>query len=539
MGMQDKIFNLLHEPWIMVLNQKGGPEELSLLSVLERAHELRCLAGELPTQDVAILRLLLVTLYATFTRANAEGERKPIGNAVEAIERWKELWRLKRLPMAPLKKRLCHYEDRFFLFHPERPFYQVAGLDCGTRYTAAKLLGDLSESGNKVRLFPVRTGDAKYAITFAEAARWLIYLNAFDDTSSKPSVRGQKMASPGAGWLGKLGIIYARGINLFETLLLNFILLNDNNEPWDNGYAAWELEEPRGEERTEVVLPSDWFSLLSLQSRRLLLQREGDSVVGYRLLGGDFFPKENAFTEQMTLWRKDKKEDLYNPKRHDISKQLWRDFSALLAEGEGLKKPGIVHWLSILKDKDLINRTVTLQTAGVKYGDKDFFVTDIIQDSLTINANLISQLGQSWVIRISGLLSMTESCVFQTAILAADLAKATGDSDSLQRRAGAGTMSMAKAEAYYRMDEPFRKWLVDIDPLKTDITKADREWKGIVKGILLQLGQEMAAQAGEKAVIGRWVEEKRGSRRERNLYTAPGALIKFRRNIARIIEKGG
>ena len=53
-------------------------------------------------------------------------------------------------------------------------------------------------------------------------------------------------------------------------------------------------------------------------------------------------------------------------------------------------------------------------------------------------------------------------------------------------------MSMAKAEAYYRMDEPFRKWLVDIDPLKTDITKADREWKGIVKGILLQLGQELS-----------------------------------------------
>lgn len=537
--MTGKVFNLLYEPWIMVLNQKGESEELSLLAVLGQAHELHCLAGELPTQDVAILRLLLAALYTTFTRADLSGERKPLENAAEALERWKELWELKHLPMAPIRKRLCYYEDRFYLFHPERPFYQVAGLKRGTQYSAAKLLGNLSESGNKVRLFPVRTGNAKHSVSFAEASRWLLYLNAFDDTSSKPSVRGQKMPSPGAGWLGKLGIIYARGRNLFETLLLNFVLLDDNNEPWCDGNAVWELEEPKEKERSEIALPADWFSVLTLQSRRLLLQREGNSVIGYRLLGGDFFSKENAFTEQMTLWRKDKKKDLHNPRRHDVTKQLWRDFPALLVEGENFRKPGIIRWLSLLRDKNLINRMVTLQTTGVKYGDKDFFVTDIFQDSLTINSNIISQLGQGWVIRITALLSLTDNCVFQLSILAADLAKAAGDSDSTGRRAGAGSMAVAKAEAYYRMDEPFRKWLAGIDPSQTDMAAEEQEWKEILKNLLLQLGQEMADQAGDKAVIGRWVDEKRGSRSERNLYTAPGALIKFRRNLGRTIKKGG
>lgn len=535
--MEDKAFNLLYEPWIQVLDLSGKTEEMSLLSVLERAHELRCLAGELPTQDVAVLRLLLATLYATFTRADAQGNRKIIADAPEALNRWQSLWELKHFPIEPIKTRLCHYEDRFYLFHPERPFYQVAGLDRGTDYSAAKLLGNLSESGNKVRLFPVRTGTAKQSLSYAEAARWLLYLNAFDDTSSKPSVRGQGMPSPGAGWLGKLGMIFANGFNLFETLMLNFVLLNDNGEPWPNGQALWEIDAPRTDERVEIVLPQDWLTILTLQSRRLLLKREGNNVLGYRLLGGDFFPKENAFTEQMTLWRKDAKQDVYNPKRHDPSRQLWRDFSAFLAEGESFRKPGIVRWLSILKDQGHLDRIVTLQIASVKYGDKDFFVTDVFQDSLAINANMISRLGQEWVTRIIGLFTMTEDCVKQLSFLAADLAKASGDSDSSHQKAGEGIGSAAKAEAYFRLDMPFRKWLADIDPAQTDIEKAEQDFKNIVRQTLLRLGEEMTHQAGEKAITGRWVEDRNGS--QPRLYTAPGAFIKFRSKILQIIEKGG
>jgi len=535
--MQEKAFNLLHEQWILVLNLEGETEEVSLLTVLERAHEFRGLAGELPTQDVAILRLLLATLYATFTRADVQGNRKPIENASEALERWQSLWELKRFPLEPIKTRLCHYEEHFFLFHPERPFYQVAGLNQGTDYTAAKLLGNLSESGNKVRLFPVRTGDAKRSISYAEAARWLLYLNAFDDTSSKPSTRGQKMPSPGAGWLGKLGLIYANGANLFETLVLNFVLLNDNDEPWSSGNAAWEIDEPRTEERVEIVIPQEQLTLLTLQSRRLLLQREGGNVVGYRLLGGDFFPKENAFTEQMTLWRKDAKKDVYLPKRHDPSKQLWRDFPSFLADGDDFRKPGIVRWLSRQKERGRISSMVTLQIASVKYGDKDFFVTDAFQDSLTINANILSHLGKGWSAQITRLLSITEDCIKQLFFLAADLAKASGDSDSSHHKAGEGISSAAKAEAYFRLDMPFRKWLADLDPAQSDIAKAEQDWKDTVQRVLLQLGEDMTHQSGEKGIVGRWVKSKDDSKGK--LYTAPGALVKFRSNIKRLIVKGG
>ena len=183
--------------------------------------------------------------------------------------------------------------------------------------------------------------------------------------------------------------------------MLNFVLLNDNHEPLKCGQAIWECDEPRTGERTEIALPQEWLAMLCLQSRRLVLQRDGNMVTGYRLLGGDFFAKENAFTEQMTLWRKEKKTDDYSPKRHNVSRQIWRDFSALLAEGEGSRKPGIVRWLSMLKDQELIDqRTVTFQTAGFNMVIK-IFVTDIFQDSLTINFNMISRLGQGWVTKIA------------------------------------------------------------------------------------------------------------------------------------------
>lgn len=56
------VFSLLDEPWVKVRTLSGAVQELGLLDLFEQAHELRGLAGELPTQDVAVLRLLEAVL---------------------------------------------------------------------------------------------------------------------------------------------------------------------------------------------------------------------------------------------------------------------------------------------------------------------------------------------------------------------------------------------------------------------------------------------------------------------------------------------
>lgn len=102
---------------------------------------------------------------------------------------------------------------------------------------------------------------------------------------------------------GQIGFIQAQGDNLYETLMLNLTLLRDSRECWGESKPCWELEAPKSAERTEICCPDNPAQLLTLQSRRLLLHRTGENVDGFCLLGGDFFPRENVFAEQMTIWR--------------------------------------------------------------------------------------------------------------------------------------------------------------------------------------------------------------------------------------------
>ena len=85
-------FNLLDEKWILVRKSDCTTDELSLTDALLRSHEYTALSGELPTQDVSILRLLLAVLHTVFSRYTPEGEYKPVSSANEAMSRWKTLW---------------------------------------------------------------------------------------------------------------------------------------------------------------------------------------------------------------------------------------------------------------------------------------------------------------------------------------------------------------------------------------------------------------------------------------------------------------
>ena len=53
----------------------------------------------------------------------------------------------------------------------------MAGLTYGTEYGASKLNGEISESGNKTRIFSAYSGEQKSHLTYAQAARWLFDFN--------------------------------------------------------------------------------------------------------------------------------------------------------------------------------------------------------------------------------------------------------------------------------------------------------------------------------------------------------------------------
>lgn len=60
--METMEFNLLREPWVRVRTQDCTVQEVSLTDALLHAHAYVDLAGEMPTQDTAMLRLQLAVL---------------------------------------------------------------------------------------------------------------------------------------------------------------------------------------------------------------------------------------------------------------------------------------------------------------------------------------------------------------------------------------------------------------------------------------------------------------------------------------------
>ena len=505
-------FNLLDEPWIRVRDAACRVQEVSLADALLRAQEFTDLAGEMPTQDAAVLRLLLAVLQSVFCRVDAAGESAPLwdeDDADAAVERWEELWSLGRIPEAPVRRYLARWHDRFWLFHPERPFYQVPEAEVGTEYAAAKLNGEIAESGNKLRLFSAYAGAGKAELRYAQAARWLLYVNGYDDTSAKP--KGKNLPSPGAGWLGKIGLIYATGANLFETLLLNLVLAREDGRPWGEPRPCWELDAPRSRERTEIAPPDNQAELLTLQSRRLLLHRSGDKVTGYSLLGGDFFGRENAFFEQRTVWRRRAETKnapaAFLPKRHDPAQQFWREFPSVFVKQKEVQVPGIVSWLGKLQEEDerLGKRMLHFRIVGVEYGDKDFFVTDAFQDGLSFHASLLEELGRSWRAWITEEIAHCEQLAQAVGSLAYDLSLASGDKPTPAAKTAAAKAQRAREQFYFQIDQPFRQWLYEIEPEwgREKTQEHIASWRSQALRIARTLGQRLVDRAGDAAFVGR------------------------------------
>ncbi len=515
--MSEKEFNLLDEPWIRVMTLNGETEEQSLLHVLCYAQEYKRLAGELPAQDFAVMRLLLAVVQTVIYRYDEDDEESLLDEPQEAVKRWRRIWKGGCLPSDLISEYLTEWHERFWLFHPERPFYQVTEAANGTEASAAKLNGEISESNNKIRLFANRNEAGKNKLTFSEAARWLLYLNGYDDTSAKPKKKG--LLSPGAGWLGKMGIVFAEGENLFETLMLNTVLLETQNcqECWEEALPTWELEKCRNTEREEISIPNNQAELLTLQSRRILLKRTDNNVDGYNLLGGDFFQKDGSINEQMTFWRVTEERNktlVVSPRRNNPNKQMWRDFANLVIGEKDGYRPGIVKWVEFLKRKNCIDnkKLICFRTASVQYGDKDFFVTDVFGDNISFSLDILTEFGLNWVRLINDEIGLCDKAAYFIKCFEDDLQKAAGNTSGKYS-------GNAVEQYYYLIDQPFRKWLLAIEPNISDREQEISKWRKQALKIATDLGKKMLQQAGEKAFVGR--------KEEGEYYSSASAHNKF------------
>jgi CRISPR system Cascade subunit CasA len=249
-----------------------------------------------------------------------------------------------------------------------------------------------------------------------------------------------------------------------------------------------------------------------------LLTRTGDAVDGYKLLGGDFFEEEDVLIEQMTLWQRDAKTEIFKPKCHNPARHIWRDFSALIVRGDAQRIPGIVNWSEKLINKGILgNIPLRFSAAGVKYKDKNpSAVEDVFYDSVSINSSLLSSIGSEWQTRIVKNLTRTDDAVRVFGKLASDLALAKGADN--EKNNISNIRGIAREKAYGALDIPFRQWLASISG-NEDMDATMIKWRQTVANILNRLADEILNDVSDSAFVGR------------NGHSASGAEISFRRNL--------
>lgn len=511
----EKEFNLLYKPWILAKNQQNELKEYSILDIFKYAHEIKQLDGEIPTQDISIMRLLLAIMHGAFITDNVEDRE-------DAKNIWQEIWESKQFPYDIIEDYLVGYQERFWLFHPQYPFYQVSNIvEAINEYKktngkkinkeenikpVARLIGELSQSDNQLRLFAGRNAEQQKVLSYSEAARWLIHLNAFDDDSAKnPTPKG-------VGYLGQLGLIYAQGENLFETLLLNFVLIDDRKEIFDDckqgAKAYWEKPVCVKVENL-ISQPNAQKDLLTMQSRRILLKHNNNQqVTGYLLTMGDYFDKEQVLlNEQMTLWKKDDKENKSVPKKHSVEKQLWRDFSAIIPPANTIRPAGVINWIEYLQQAKVISHNMLkICTVGIKYELKGagWQLIDFINDSLQINAAVLGELGENWVYEISRILPLIDKGLYTLGQLAVNITKAEGNTVKDTKN----IIQTAKSQGYYSLDKRMRQWLVSINPETDEIEERIPECRKIAKNIIIGQGKKILERCSDRAIVGRIVKNK-------------------------------
>ena len=540
--MKEIEFDLLTEPWIRVRLKDNTVQEVSLTEALVSAQDYVDLAGEMPTQDAAVLRLLLAVLFTVFSRVNVEGEPEPLKKRGQALRRWSELWQLGHFPAEPIRDYLEQWKDRFWLFHPTHPFWQVPTLCNGIAFGGKKLNGERAESGNKTPLFQNVSKTECEVLSYAQAARWLIYQNGYDERGGRPKA-GNKPRH-GVGWLGQIGFVAVKGKNLYETLLRNMAFPTEQDALREEQQPCWEREQVRAEQSVKIVMPKNQAELLTLQSRRILLKRSETvpGVVGYEVLGGDYWDSENAFGEQMTLWSRTSKKNekmTYKPQQHEAGKQLWREIPSML-DPEG-RKPGVLTWNQQLQSLRILSRKeqIVLNMVGIRYDNQEASVKDVYTDQLAMQLAVLDELSRPWTVRINQEVERCEKAAERIGILCKEL-KLAGGLDYNQVKGFKETQKVtedARAQFYFAVDQPFRQWLQEIDPEQDDPDEAVLRWQAQARSIAEELGAKMVREAGNAALKGHRIAVGDKKTERTILYTSPKAYNRFRASLREIYPK--
>ncbi|WP_238552353.1 type I-E CRISPR-associated protein Cse1/CasA [Bifidobacterium cuniculi] len=494
------------------------------------------------------------------------------GHSLTEVE-WLEL--LDKGPKDPdiwkaLDQYLECYEDRFDLVDPEKPFMQVAGL-----HTAKDDMKGLDwlvlDMPAGMHLFTTRTESSLQRMSMAEAARWLVTIQAFDVSGIKsgaigdPRVKGGKGYPIGTAWCGNLGGLLNEGSNLWETLMYNFVSdelfdTDEENVDWSDDRPVWErapltaaVEKSYNQPQADTGIPRYFkgpATLCTWQSRRIRLAHDGEYVTGVLLCNGDRLKPQNAQGyETMTAWRRSEPQEkalkqpvVYMPRRHDPTRSLWRNLPALTVAAQepdainATLRPRSLDWLEQVMEQDQergeSTRPMRLHAYGVQYGNQEAVIEAMVDDALDLDLCLLTAQNPFIGQELAATVNLVDEGISALANLASNIAMAA----SLDPE---GPRAQARERGYSSFDGVFRQWLrhVNLQNFDEEILR----WRQTVRQLLLRLGIEQASLAPQKAIVGREISRKNNATGEEvtTHYSVALAEIWFRAKVNTIIPKEG
>lgn len=352
----NKQYNLLDEPWLPVRFADGSVASVGLLEAFERSGDITALAETSPPGLLAEYRLLLAILHRALTDALGTWRTKD-----------RATWYEEGLPVQHVRIYLEKWREKFWLFHPEHPFMQVAALEKDGK-TREKLkpwtqISLPSASGNTPVVFDHSYDGKPSGITPREAIGVLLGFLQLTPGGLVKCLRDSDKAAPLANTAASLPV----GGNLAQTLILA-LHPAPGKKTDETDLPSWEqkalsIKQLEG----SAVLPSGPNDRYTRQTRAVLLRLDEDHLIrhvwyaaGYAL-GGD-----EQIRDPMANFREGK-DGQHIRLTFTEGRALWRDLPALVAHPQHKSLPAAVieYALNVLDELGKDEEYLPLLTAGM------------------------------------------------------------------------------------------------------------------------------------------------------------------------------
>ena len=518
--LEEPQYNLNSKCWVPVLLSSGEKTEVSLRDLFVGSYDIQAIDTGDPLQDTAILGVALVILARATLRNN---EIENFGGSSNWIRQMRE-------PdadnLSGVLRYLEEFNDRFWLLGGDRPFMQVYDLHTakGVTKPVSRLLLD-SESEH----YSMCAEKTLKSLSYAEAARRLVTIQAYDYSGIKsgavgdPRVRGGRGYPLGVGWYGTTGKVIIHGANLMETLLYNIEYAQLTEESLEYDKPVWERDKPdtaapraytggpAAQYKDQPVPASGMCEILTWQSRRVRLYHDGERVTSVLISNGDKWFDRNTYADPLTGYRysknqSSKTEQVWMPQAHSAERTLWRGADALLTrltpESEKQNKPAPVIRQLGLGRHFPTDAEVKVQLVGVEYGNQNAVIENVISDSMTLELSLLADEGLSVSHMVRESIRATMDAAIALGQFAGQLLQAAGREYEFRADATEALLN--------RMEDAFRLWLAD-QRATEDITEKKKEWQRHVHAVIKHEADLLKYNAGPKAMVGTFGKDSSGN----------------------------